>query len=119
MLAGIDHVQLAAPPGGEDAARDYYAGLLGMTELPKPPALAARGGCWFRGGGVEIHIGIEEPFRPALKAHPGLLVTDLDALAAALAARGLSVRWDDTVPGRRRLHSDDPHGNRLEFIAAS
>lgn len=119
MLVGIDHVQLAAPPGGEEAARGFYAGLLEMSELPKPPLLAARGGCWFRGGGVEIHIGIEDPFQPARKAHPGLLVSDLDELATRLSARGLPVRWDESVPGRRRLHTDDPHGNRVEFIAAS
>jgi len=119
VLIGIDHVQLAAPPGGEDAARDYYVGLLGMVELTKPPQLAARGGCWFSGGGAVIHIGIEESFRPARKAHPGLLVADLDALAATLTGRGLSVRWDETIPGRRRFHSEDPHGNRLEFIAGS
>lgn len=94
MLVGIDHVQLAAPPGGEGAARDYYVGVLGMAELTKPPLLAARGGCWFSGGGTEIHIGIEEPFRPARKAHPGLLVTDLDALAAALAGR--DCQWPGT-----------------------
>lgn len=117
MIIGIDHVQLAAPTGGEDAAREFYAGLLGMVELTKPPLLAARGGCWFSGAGTEIHIGIEEPFQPARKAHPGLLVADLDALAEALAGRGLPVRWDDTIPGRRRFHSEDPHGNRLEFIA--
>lgn len=117
MLLGIDHVQLAAPPGGEDAARDFYAGLLGMVELAKPPLLAARGGCWFTGGGAEIHIGVEDPFRPARKAHPGLLVADLDALAATLAGHGHPVRWDESIPGRRRFHSEDPHGNRLEFIA--
>ena len=117
MLVGIDHVQLAAPLGGEDEARAYYVGLLGMTELSKPPVLAARGGCWFRGGGVEIHIGIEEPFQAARKAHPGLVVDDLDALAGTMTRRGLPVRWDDSIPGRRRFHSDDPHGNRLEFIA--
>ncbi|HEV2639819.1 MAG TPA: glyoxalase [Actinocrinis sp.] len=116
-LIGIDHVQLAAPPGGEAAARDYYVGLLGMAELTKPPLLAQRGGCWFSGGGTEIHIGIEDPFQPARKAHPGLLVSDLDALAVALEGRGLPVRWDDTIPGRRRFHSEDLYGNRLEFIA--
>jgi hypothetical protein len=89
-----------------------------MTELPKPPALAARGGCWFRSGLTELHIGIENSFHPARKAHPGLLVADLDALAHDLTRRGLPVRWDDTIPGRRRFHTDDPHGNRLEFIAA-
>jgi len=117
MLIGIDHVQLAAPPGGEEAARDFYVGVLGMTELPKPPALAARGGCWFQAGTVVIHIGVEDPFRPALKAHPGLLVTDIDALAKSLTRHGLPVRWDDSIPELRRFHSDDPHGNRLEFIA--
>lgn len=117
MLTGIDHVQLAAPPGGEPAARDYYVGVLGMTELPKPPLLAAKGGCWFRTGAVEIHIGVQDPFHPARKAHPGLLVADLDALAATLTRHGLPVRWDESVPGRRRFHTDDPHGNRLEFIA--
>lgn len=117
MLVGIDHVQLAAPVGGEEVARAYYVGLLDMTELPKPPVLAARGGCWFRGDSVEIHIGIEEPFQAAHKAHPGLVVDDLDALAEVLARHGLPVRWDDSIPSRRRFHSDDPHGNRLEFIA--
>jgi catechol 2,3-dioxygenase-like lactoylglutathione lyase family enzyme len=119
MLIGIDHVQLAAPAGGEEAARDYYIGVLGMTELVKPPVLAARGGCWFSSGVIEIHVGVEEPFQPARKAHPGLLVADIDALADALTRRGLPVRWDESIPGVRRFHSDDPHGNRLEFIAAA
>jgi catechol 2,3-dioxygenase-like lactoylglutathione lyase family enzyme len=124
MLSAIHHVQLAIPPGGEDAARAFYGGVLGMTERPKPPVLAARGGCWFRvgpespdnAGAVEIHLGVEEPFVPARKAHPGLLVEDADALAARLAAGGHPVTWDDSIPGRRRFHSADAHGNRLEFI---
>ena len=122
MLAAIDHVQLAIPPHGEDAARAFYLGLLGMTELAKPPILAVRGGCWFRSGdapgAVEIHLGVEDPFVAAKKAHPGLLVDDIHRLAVALAEHGYPVRWDESIPGRKRFHSDDPHGNRLEFIQA-
>lgn len=124
MLSAIHHVQLAIPPGGEDEARAFYGGLLGMTERSKPPVLAARGGCWFRtgpesednAGAVEIHLGVEDPFVPAKKAHPGLLVEDVDALAALLAGHGYPVTWDESIPGRRRFHSADAHGNRLEFI---
>ncbi|MBR7675767.1 VOC family protein [Streptomyces daliensis] len=123
MLEAVDHVQLAAPPGSEDALRAYYAGVLGMTELPKPPALAARGGCWFASGdptgappGVVLHLGIEEDFRPARKAHPGIRVRGLDALATALRAAGAPVTWDEALPGHRRLYSADPVGNRLEFL---
>ncbi|MDB4932357.1 MAG: glyoxalase [Myxococcaceae bacterium] len=117
-LLGLDHVQLSMPMGGEGDARAYYAEVLGMTEEPKPPALAARGGCWFRAGAVALHLGAEGDFRPARKAHPAVRVDDLDALAARLAARGLAVRWSDEVPGVRRFHTDDPFGNRLEFVAA-
>ncbi len=115
----IDHVQLACPPGSEQASRDFYAGVLGLPEKPKPPLLAARGGCWFRGYGIELHLGVEEDFRPARKAHPGLLWPDLDGLARRLAAAGYPVRWADPaeIPGRRRFHTEDPHGNRLEFLA--
>lgn len=116
MLASIHHVQVAAPKGAEDVSRAYYAGVLGMTELPKPPVLAARGGCWFAGGGLEIHTGVEEAFVPARKAHPGILVTDIDELVAALTAAGHEYTWDESIPGRRRVHTFDPHGNRLEFI---
>ena len=118
MLTAIDHVQLAIPAGEEDKARAFYLGVLAMTEKPKPPILAARGGCWFESAGVEIHMGVEDPFIPAKKAHPGLLVADIDALANLLAANGYPVKWDDSIPGRRRFHSEDPHGNRLEFIQA-
>ncbi|MFF0385945.1 VOC family protein [Streptomyces sp. NPDC004286] len=117
MLCGIDHVQLAVPPGTEDALRAFYTGVLGMAEVSKPPALAARGGCWFRADGVQLHLGVEVDFRPARKAHPGLLVTDLDTCAARLAAHGAPVEWDDGLPGHRRFHSADPVGNRLEFLA--
>ncbi|MCX4396145.1 glyoxalase [Streptomyces sp. NBC_00053] len=116
MIAAVDHVQLAAPAGSEDALRDYYADTLGMTEIPKPPALAARGGCWFQAGPVQLHLGIEQDFRPAKKAHPGLRVTDIEAYAARLEARGAEVRWDGDLPGHRRFYSHDPVGNRLEFL---
>ncbi|MFG2354536.1 VOC family protein [Streptomyces sp. NPDC048521] len=116
MIAALDHVQLAAPPGSEETLRAYYAGALGMTEVPKPPVLAARGGCWFQAGSVQLHLGIEEDFRPARKAHPGLRVTDIEACAARLTAHGAPVTWDDNLPGHRRFHSEDPVGNRLEFL---
>jgi catechol 2,3-dioxygenase-like lactoylglutathione lyase family enzyme len=119
MITGFDHVQLALPRGREDAARSFYAGLLGMTELRKPPALAVRGGCWFAAGTAVLHLGVEEPFRPARKAHPALLVDDLDGLEAALTAAGLDcVRADGEIPGVRRFHTRDPFGNRVEFQQA-
>jgi hypothetical protein len=116
MLAAVDHVQLAAPPGSEDRLRGYYTGVLGMAEIPKPPVLAARGGCWFQAGQVQLHLGIEADFRPAKKAHPGLRVTGIEAYAAHLAERGAQVVWDDGLPGHRRFYSEDPVGNRLEFL---
>ncbi|HEX5494416.1 MAG TPA: glyoxalase [Mycobacteriales bacterium] len=118
-VGGIHHVQLACAPGGEDAARKFYGVLLGLTEVAKPPGLAGRGGVWFRGnppGPVEIHIGVEPDFRPARKAHPGLLVTDLDALAARLAHAGHHPDWDGELPGFRRCYVHDSHGNRLELL---
>ncbi len=116
MLTAVDHVQLAAPAGSEDLLRRYYGGALGMREIPKPPALAARGGCWFQGGAVQLHLGIEADFRPARKAHPGLRVTGIDAYAARLREHGAPVVWDDHLPGHRRFYSEDPVGNRLEFL---
>ncbi|WP_329457458.1 VOC family protein [Streptomyces sp. NBC_01497] len=116
MLIALDHVQLAAPPGAEDALRAYYGGVLGMEEEAKPPALADRGGCWFRSGGIRLHLGVEEDFRPARKAHPGLRVADIDTLAARLAAHGADITWDDALPGHRRFHTHDPVGNRLEIL---
>jgi catechol 2,3-dioxygenase-like lactoylglutathione lyase family enzyme len=118
MITGLHHVLLAAPPGSEERLRAFYAGVLGMAEIPKPPALAARGGCWFRAGGCELHLGIERDFRPPRKAHPGILVAGLDALAARLAAHGAAVTWDDDLPGHRRAYVRDPVGNRLELLEA-
>lgn len=116
MITALDHVQLAAPPGSEDALRAFYAGVLGMTEIPKPPVLAARGGCWFQAGGVQLHLGVEEDFRPARKAHPGLRVTGIEAYAAQLTAGDTRVVWDGNLPGHRRFYAEDPVGNRLEFL---
>jgi catechol 2,3-dioxygenase-like lactoylglutathione lyase family enzyme len=112
----IHHVQLGCPPGSEPALREFYAGVLGMAEVQKPPALAARGGCWFRGNDIELHLGVEEDFQPARKAHPGLLVNGVDAWAERLRQAGYPVRFDDDFPGMRRFYSQDPNGNRLEFL---
>jgi catechol 2,3-dioxygenase-like lactoylglutathione lyase family enzyme len=112
----IHHVQLACPAGSEHASRAFYAGVLGLAEITKPPALARRGGCWFRGHGIELHLGVEEDFRPARKAHAGLRVARLDDWAARLTAAGYPVSFDDEFPGMRRFYSADPHGSRLEFL---
>jgi catechol 2,3-dioxygenase-like lactoylglutathione lyase family enzyme len=112
----LHHMQLAMPAGGEAAARDFFAGVLGMTEIGKPPVLAARGGAWFRASGVELHLGVEEGFQPARKGHPGMLVTDLDDIVARLASAGQEVGWDADFPGFRRAYAHDPFGNRLEFL---
>jgi hypothetical protein len=116
VITALDHVQLAAPEGSEPALRTYYVSVLGMTELPKPPVLAARGGCWFQAGPVQLHLGIEKDFRPAKKAHPGLRVTGIEAYAARLTEHGAPVEWDGNLPGHRRFYSCDPVGNRLEFL---
>jgi catechol 2,3-dioxygenase-like lactoylglutathione lyase family enzyme len=121
-IVGLDHVQVAAPPGCEADARRFYGGLLGLAELEKPPALAARGGAWFAlGSGQQLHVGVEDDFAPAVKAHPALLVSEgaLEALAERLVTAGCEVRWDDALPGTRRFYAEDPWGNRLELMAAS
>lgn len=113
----LDHVQVSCPPGGEEVARAFYRDALGMTELEKPPLLAARGGCWFKEGDAEVHVGVEEDFSPALKAHPALAVDDLDQLAETLQNKGYPVKWDnETIPGRRRFRTADGHGNRVEIV---
>jgi ribosomal protein S18 acetylase RimI-like enzyme len=115
MIAGVDHVQVAAPRGCEEAARAFYGELLGMEEVPKPQALRPRGGVWFRAGDQELHVGVEEPFAPARKAHPALALSAasaLDALAERLSAAGHAVEWETG-----RFHTADPFGNRLELLA--
>src|SRR4051812_45813208 len=114
----LHHVQVSGPAGCEDAMRAFYAGVLGMTEVAKPERLRARGGVWFRAGAAEVHVGIEDGFRPARKAHPGFAVADVDVLAEAVEAAGRLVEWDDAIPGLRRFHTADPVGNRLEFQQA-
>lgn len=116
-LLALDHVQLAMPPGEEERAVAFYEGLLGLARRPKPENLARRGGCWFDNGRVQVHLGVEADFRPARKAHPAVVVADLDGLAATLAAAGHELRWDDELPGVRRGYVDDPFGNRIELIA--
>ena len=116
-LTRIDHVQIAMPPGGEEAARGFYRDLLGLSEEPKPAELAARGGCWFRSDAVRIHLGVEAEFRPARKAHLALRVAGFDGLVAALRESGCAVREDGTFEGAARIYVDDPFGNRLELIA--
>jgi catechol 2,3-dioxygenase-like lactoylglutathione lyase family enzyme len=117
-IIAIDHVQLAMPAGREQEARDFYTTLLGLPESPKPPELAARGGAWFESPTVKVHLGVEKDFRPARKAHPGLLVDDLEALASRLRVAGATLVADDTLPGQARYFVDDPFGNRLELLQA-
>jgi catechol 2,3-dioxygenase-like lactoylglutathione lyase family enzyme len=117
-VTGIDHVQVAAPAGCESEARAFYGELLGLDELPKPEPLRARGGCWFRAGGQQLHVGVEDPFAAARKAHPGFVVDDLEALRARLRGAGREPRDDDSIPGTRRFYAEDPFGNRLEFRQA-
>jgi catechol 2,3-dioxygenase-like lactoylglutathione lyase family enzyme len=115
-LPRLHHVQLAMPRHREDEARAFFVGVLGMSEIDKPPVLAARGGAWFRCGDLELHLGVEDDFVPARKAHPGIVVADLDDVVARLAAAGQEARWDADFPGFRRVYADDPFGNRLEFL---
>jgi diguanylate cyclase (GGDEF)-like protein/PAS domain S-box-containing protein len=118
QLLGLDHVQLAMPAGAEaeqDAER-FYGEVLGLRRVPKPPALALRGGCWFEGACVKIHLGVEEPFHPARKAHPALLVENLDLLAQRIVDAGGEVAPADDVPGVHRVHTHDPFGNRIELV---
>lgn len=113
----IDHVQLAMPKGEEAKAAAFYRDALGLAEVEKPESLKANGGLWFGRGSVNIHLGIDPEFRAAKKAHPALRVTELDGLAKRLESYGFAVQWDDRLPNTRRFYSDDPYGNRLEFMA--
>jgi catechol 2,3-dioxygenase-like lactoylglutathione lyase family enzyme len=118
-IVGLDHVQVAAPPGCEADARRFFGALLGLTEIEKPESLRRRGGVWFSLGAQQLHVGVEERFSASRKAHPALRVAPgrIDALAARLAAAGSEVLWDDALPGTRRFYSQDPWGNRIELVA--
>ena len=116
MIAGLDHVLLAAPPGSEQALRAFYTEALGMTELTKPPVLAGRGGCWFGAGSAVLHLGIEEGYTPPRKAHPGIRVAGIHDFAKRLEGHGVPVVWDYDLPGHTRFYAKDPVGNRLEFL---
>ena len=117
-VLSIDHVQLAMPKGYEERARSFYRDVLGMIEIPKPEPLAGRGGCWFSSGAAQVHLGVEEDFRPAKKAHPALVVEGLHEILARCEAAKLSTKPDAEIDGRRRVHVFDPFGNRLELIEA-
>ena len=116
VFGPVHHVQLAIPPGSEAACRQFWGELLGMRELEKPAMLALRGGCWFRSGALEVHLGVEADFRAARKAHPGILVSDLRALAGRFQAAGIDIALDADLPGHQRFYAHDPFGNRLEFL---
>jgi len=118
-ITRIEHVQLAMPAGGEALARAFYHGALGIPEIPKPPHLAKRGGCWFESGDLKIHLGVEAAFRPARKAHPALLVADLAALKERLRTLGYALRDDEPLEGYQRIYVDDPFGNRIELMEPS
>lgn len=117
-IEAIDHVQLAMPAEGEAAARAFYEGILRIPEIPKPPHLARRGGCWFERGALKVHLGVEAGFVPARKAHPAFLVEDLAALIGLLKRAGLRVVEDEPLEGYHRVYADDPFGNRLELMEA-
>jgi RimJ/RimL family protein N-acetyltransferase/catechol 2,3-dioxygenase-like lactoylglutathione lyase family enzyme len=117
-IVAIDHVQLALPAGGEDEARRFYSGLLGIPEVAKPAPLARRGGAWFEDGAVRIHLGVDPDFRAARKAHPALRVRGLAALVERLRAAGVEVIPDDELPDHDRVYVRDPFGNRLELLEA-
>ncbi|MBA2383814.1 MAG: glyoxalase [Actinobacteria bacterium] len=116
MIRGLDHVQIAAPPGCEPAARRFYGKLLGLPELEKPERLRSRGGMWFRCGEQQLHVGVDRRFVPARKAHPALAASAYDALLARLRDAGVGVEEDDSIPGVRRSYVHDPWGNRLELV---
>lgn len=120
QIAGLDHVQVAAPVGSEGDARGFYGDLLGLPELEKPEALRGRGGVWFACGAQQLHVGTIDDFAPAVKAHPALRVRrpDLDPIAERLAAAGSTVEWDDAIPNTRRFYTVDPWGNRIELLAS-
>ncbi len=117
FMIGIDHIQIAAPPGSEDLAREFYGELLAMEEIPKPTNLKARGGCWFRCGSQEVHIGIQQDFFAAKKAHPGFTVNGLLKLKLQLQQAGFIIEEEQPIEGRSRFFTHDPFGNRIEFLS--
>ena len=116
LIKRIDHIQLAAPIGSEDEARSFFQGVLSLDEVEKPHELKKNGGVWFSNGHIHIHVGIEEPFIPAKKAHPAFEVSDIEALASQITEKGVSIQHDDRLPGAKRFYVSDPFGNRLEFL---
>jgi catechol 2,3-dioxygenase-like lactoylglutathione lyase family enzyme len=116
MLIALHHIQLAMPQGREAEAEAFYAGILGMTPVPKPAVLAGRGGVWFESGPIRLHLGVETPFTPARKAHPAFEVADLDTVTKQLQSAGLETKTDQDLPGIRRIYISDPFGNRLELL---
>lgn len=116
MIRDIDHIQLAMPRGQEEAARAFYSALLGLQEIEKPDNLKTRGGVWFTLGQRQLHLGVEDGFAPARKAHPALLVDDLQELQTLLSTHGYPIMTDEQLPGYQRFYSNDPFGNRIEFL---
>ena len=118
-IEAIDHVQLAAPPGCEADARRFFGELLGLAEVAKPPSLRGRGGVWFAVGDQQLHVGVDEGFAAARKAHPALRVGAgaLEELAGRLVTAGCEIRWDEEIEGVRRFYCEDPWGNRIELLA--
>jgi catechol 2,3-dioxygenase-like lactoylglutathione lyase family enzyme len=114
-MIDIDHVQIAAPKGCEGEARRFFGILLGLDEIEKPLPLRSRGGCWFKVGSRQLHIGVEEPFQAAVKAHPAFAVSNIEALFIVLEKAGVKCTWDEALGGTRRFYTRDPWGNRLEF----
>jgi catechol 2,3-dioxygenase-like lactoylglutathione lyase family enzyme len=112
----IDHIRLAAPKGCEEAAREFFSGILGLIEVEKPAELKKRGGVWFEFGTFQLHIGVEEPFSPAKKAHPAFVVENIEELKGHLRVKGVTFTEDDLLPGASRIHVLDPFGNRLELL---
>ena len=112
----LHHAQIAIPAGGENQARMFWIDIIGFSEIPKPESLASRGGLWIRDGDAEIHIGVETPFAAARKAHPGIVVDDLDRLEQRLGWAGYETTADVPIYGMRRFHVSDPFGNRIEFL---
>ena len=116
MVEALHHIQLAMPTGGEDAARAFYCGILHFTEVPKPKALQGRGGVWFEAGQVRLHLGVEIPFTPAKKAHPGFQVASLAAITQHLQVHSVETRTNKDLPDIKRVYVSDPFGNRIELL---